>query len=219
MSEAKAKWTGVDWAILVIALIPLIIAGLYWDQLPNQLAVHFDLHNRPNGFQSKGWFLVMAAGLNLGIAALMKVAMWIDPKRENYMKFSGFYQAFRLLMAAFLSGIDVVLIYYNLGQRFNIQLIVLGGIGVVFILLGNFMARIRFNYFIGIRTPWTLANEEVWRRTHRMAGPLWVAAGFLAFVSAFLPGDLAVWIFLAGTLAAALIPTIYSFVVYRRIVR
>lgn len=209
----------MDLGILVVALAPFVVAALFWNQLPDRLAVHFGANGQPDGFQDKGWFLVMVAVMNVGLALLLKVVQWIDPKRENYRKFARFYNLFRVVMAAFMSVIFMVTIFYNLGYAFNVQLIVLSGIGVLFIVIGNYMGQIRFNYFFGIRTPWTLANEEVWRRTHRMAGPLWVAAGVAAFICGFLSGEAAMWIFFPIVIIVGVAPLVYSFVLYRKIVR
>ena len=98
------------------------------------------------------------------ILLLLKITRYIDPKRKNYDKFETTFDMFRLIFTAFLSVMYISMIYINLGYSVNIQMIVLIGIGLLFMYLGKTMSRIHFNYTMGIRTPWTLASEDVWRR-------------------------------------------------------
>lgn len=219
MSDQGIKWGWRYIALFVLALMPVALALFFWDQLPQRLAVHFGANGEPDGFQDKRWFVVTMAAFMIGLPLLLKVIPRIDPKRENYVKFGEWYTLFGLVLTAFLSVIFGVTIFYNLGFSFDIQRIVLSGIGVLFLLLGNYMGRIRFNYFFGIRTPWTLADEEVWRKTHRMAGPLWMAAGAVALIGAFLPGETAMWVFFPAVILAGFVPFAYSYWLYRKIGR
>ncbi|MBX6395997.1 MAG: SdpI family protein [Alicyclobacillaceae bacterium] len=219
MRKAGMAWGWRDVVLLVLALVPVVLAGWFWDQLPQRMAVHFGINGQPDGFQDKRWFLATMAALLIGLPVLFKVIPRIDPKRENYGKFEDIYTLFLLALTAFLSVVFGVTIFYNLGYPVHIQQIALSGVGVLFLLMGNFLGRIRFNYFFGIRTPWTLADEQVWRKTHRMAGPVWMAAGVVALISAFLPGEAAVWVFFAGVIAAGLVPVAYSYWLYRNMER
>ena len=110
-----------------------------------------------------------------------------------------------------------VTLFYNLGFAVNIQMIVLIGMGILFIFLGNYMSRIRLNYTMGIRTPWTLASEEVWRQTHRLAGPLWFIAGIIVIILAFLPGNLAFILMMIIIAIVALVPILYSYLLYKKL--
>lgn len=216
MSNDKMKWGKIDLISLIIVLIPMIMTLVLYNKLPDQMAVHFGTNGEADGFQGKFTFILMSLLILIGIPLLMKVSRYMDPKKKNYDKFESTFEWFRLILTAFLSVMSVVTLFYNLGYKVNIQMIVLMGIGVLFIFLGNYMSRIRFNYTMGIKTPWTLASEEVWRRTHRLAGPLWFIAGIIVFILAFLPGELAFIIMMITIAIIVLVPVLYSFLIYKK---
>lgn len=216
MSNDKMKWGKIDLISLIIVLIPMIMTLVLYNKLPDQMAVHFGTNGEADGFQGKFTFILMSLLILIGIPLLMKVSRYMDPKKKNYDKFESTFEWFRLILTAFLSVMSVVTLFYNLGYKVNIQMIVLMGIGVLFVFLGNYMSRIRFNYTMGIKTPWTLASEEVWRRTHRLAGPLWFIAGIIVFILAFLPGELAFIIMMITIAIIVLVPVLYSFLIYKK---
>ncbi len=211
------KWTKIDFFIFIIILIPIVLIVALYNKLPNELATHFGTSGEPNGYQGKVSFLLTNSLLLIGIPFLMKVTRYIDPKKRNYDKFEPTYEIFRLIFSALLSVMTITLLFYNLGYSVNIQMIILIGIGILFIFLGNYMSRIRFNYTMGIRTPWTLANEEVWRRTHRLGGPLWLIAGIIIIVLAFLPGKIAFVCMMILIAIITFIPILYSYFLFRKL--
>ena len=217
MSTSKMKWNKYDFFILIIILIPIGLLATFYNKLPNELATHFGISGEPNGYQGKITFLLFNIFLLIGVPLLMKVTRYIDPQKRNYDKFEPTYDIFRLIFSAFLSVMMITLLFYNLGHSVNIQMIILLCIGILFMFLGNYMSRIRFNYTIGIRTPWTLANEEVWRRTHRLGGPLWLTGGLLVIILAFLPGNIA-FIYMMIVLAIiTIIPMVYSYFLFKKL--
>ncbi|BCU81116.1 hypothetical protein JIR001_08990 [Polycladomyces abyssicola] len=210
------RWCGIDWVVMAVAILPLLITWMVYPQLPPKMAVHFGISGQPDGYQPKSTFLISQALLLLAIPLLIKYLPVLDPKRENYNKFRRFYEIFRLTITTFLAVMFGLVLAFNLGYHIHMQMAVLLMVGLIWMVIGNFLGQIRFNYFFGIRTPWTLADEEVWRRTHRLAAPLWVVAGVLMLVAAFLPGWLAVGVLVVGIGLTAVIPGVYSLVVYRR---
>lgn len=219
MNKTSNRWSWVDTLIVLIGLLPIAAAVLLYDKLPDLLAVHFGIDGTANGFQGKLSFLLTISAVIMGVPLLMKVFRGIDPKTQNYEKFHGFYEMFRLLLTVLLGGVLAMTLAYNLGYIVNIQMFVMLAIGVLWIIMGNYMARIRFNYFMGIRNAWTLANEEVWRKTHRMSGPLWMVSGLLILIGAFLPGIAAGWLLGIAIAVAIVIPTVYSYLAFRNLMR
>ena len=195
----------------------MVMTILLYNKLPDQMATHFGTSGEADGYQGKFAFLLTGSLMLIGIPLLLKVIRYMDPKRTNYDKFELTYDRFRLIFTAFLSVMMGVTILYNLGFAVNIQMIVLIGMGILFIFLGNYMSRIRLNYTMGIRTPWTLASEEVWRRTHRLAGPLWFIAGIIVIILAFLPGNLAFILLMIIIAIVVLIPILYSYLLYKKL--
>jgi uncharacterized membrane protein len=206
----KFKFGLWDLLLLGIGLIPLIVAVIYYTKLPEQLAIHFQISdNKPNGYMAKSNALLVIGLITIGIPLLMKITRLIDPKRINYDKFGGTFELIRLCASLLVSGLMLVTIIYNLGYSIDLLFWVILGMGLFFIVLGNVMGRIRYNFFVGIRTPWTLASEEVWRRTHRLAGPLSMIAGIVMLVSLFFTASR--WIFLFAIFIFAVVPTVYSY--------
>lgn len=211
------KWNRKDVLIMLIGIIPAAVALLKYRSLPAQMATHFDLNNQVNGTMSRPAVITMLVLLGLGVPLLMKITRRIDPKSENYNKFEGFFELFRWVMAAFLCLIGLFTVMYNLGYRLNPQLVTCILMGILFLILGNGMGKIRFNYTFGIKTPWTLSDEAVWRRTHRLSGPLWMGAGFVLILGAFLPGSWTMPLVISTITVIVAVPTVYSYFIYRRL--
>ncbi|GKS10453.1 hypothetical protein YDYSY3_14530 [Paenibacillus chitinolyticus] len=210
-----ARWTWKDTLLLIIAAAPILYAIGVYGKLPELMAVHFGTGGEANGYQSKGSFLILMSALNLALPLLMKWPPSLDPKRNNYEKFQGFYDLLRILVTVLLSGVFFIIILTNLGYDVPINFWVPLGVGALWMVIGNYMGRARPNYTFGIRTPWTLADEEVWRRTHRMAGPIWMLAGIVFIGVSLFPSIVPAWFGIVVILLSVLVPTLYSFIKYR----
>lgn len=213
--KSKMKWGIQDLVLAVIGLVPIGYYLAVYDRMPETMATHFGISGDANGWMSKGAFLIFIILFSLGLPLFMKVTRRIDPRSENYDKFDNVYEIFRLGVTLVVATAMVGIILINQGYTFSMQMYVLIGLGLFLMTIGNYMGQIRFNYFIGIKTPWTLANEEVWRRTHRASGPLIVIAGIVSIVSAFLPNAVAVWVFgVVFAFSMLVFPLVYSYRVF-----
>jgi uncharacterized membrane protein len=205
-----------DWLLWTIILFPFILVAWFWNSLPEQIPTHFGLDGTPDDYSSKVVGLIVFPSINILLYFLFIALPKIDPRRKSYELFPDKYRIIRMAIHAFLSFIFVVTIMYSLGYRFDIGLMVLYGILILFLILGNLMGNIRNNFFVGIRTPWTLANEEVWTKTHRLTAKLWVACTLMtmvliAFVSHY---EIVFGIYLA---VITIVPIAYSYVVFKKI--
>ena len=195
----------------ILTILPVLIGLFLWNLLPNQMATHFGMNNEADGFSSK----VFAV---FGLPLFLLVMQWFcaliisrDPRKQNISP-----KMFTLVLwiMPFLSLFLAAIMYsYNLGYQMNISFISELLIGMLFIIIGNYMPKARQSYTIGIRIPWTLDNEENWNRTHRLAGYLWVAGGILMLIIAF-TGILEFKWMLAILLALTLIPSVYSYLLH-----
>jgi uncharacterized membrane protein len=218
MERQENKWGLLDWLILLIALVPIIGAVVMYDQLPEQLASHFDANWEPDGYQDKDSFIGILAVVGL-LPVLLKYLRKLDPKKENYEKFIRAYNIFRLSISLLLSVAMGSVLLYNLGygQLINFRMVVFPMLGLFFMVVGNYMGQIRHNYLMGIRTPWTLASEEVWRKTHRLAAPLWMVGGVCLIVFSFLPNVNVGWAIGLTLAVTAGVPVVASYFYFRNL--
>ncbi|WP_083774340.1 SdpI family protein [Ammonifex degensii] len=145
----------------------------------------------------------------------MLVTPLIDPRRRNYARFAGAYRLLRWSFVLFMAGVYSVWMAAALGYPVDIGLAVKMGISLLFLAIGNVMGQVRHNYFVGIKTPWTLASEEVWQRTHRLAAKVWVLGSLACLPLAFCQGLWAEVTFFSIIVLMVLVPAVFSFLCYR----
>lgn len=208
------KWKEI--LLLVISLSPAIGGLLLYNRLPETMASHFGVNNEVNGTMSREMSLLMLVLLGL-LPLFIRVMRAIDPKKANFEKFPAAFEVTRYGVTLLLTVVGWSIILFNLGYHIDMRKVIMILIGVLFAAMGNFLTQVKPNYTFGIRTPWTLANEEVWRKTHRLGGPLMMIGGIIAFVSAFFGSATAVFIFLAAIFISSLIPVIYSYILFARL--
>jgi len=160
---------------------------------------------------------ILLPAVACGTYALLLFLPLIDPSRRNYALFGDTVRFFRGVIVTFLVGVHVLVVLASLGEKVDISLVMRIALPLLFVLLGNRFGRLRHNWFFGIRVPWTLASEEVWKRTHRMAGRLWVVGGLLLVSAAFLPVVSGMTLLAAGLLILPIVPIVYSAVIFRKV--
>jgi len=202
--------------IWIIILVPFAYLGFSWNQLPDRIPVHFNLEGEANGWGSKFTLVGITFGTTVLMNLLMLFIPYFDPKGkiENMGRK---YDQMRLFMVLFMAAIATFIIYNAQRQgAFNPNLLLML-IGGLFVVLGNYFPALKPNYFIGIRTPWTLESESVWKKTHRLGGRLWVVGGFIIMAASLLPyNNFRVAVFVATIIIITLIPTVYSFLELRK---
>lgn len=174
--------------VLTVLAYFLSLAALPY--LPDQVVIHWNAAGEADGFSNKwvGAFLppLLMTGLLIFMSALPK----FDPKKANYSRFQKSYRIVNAALACFFLLLHIVTLAYNLGAPVDIGRLVPIGVGALLIVLGNYMPKIKPNYFIGIRTPWTLESEAVWNKTHRLGGKVFIAMGMLSMLTAFWRGEM-----------------------------
>ena len=200
--------------LLVVGAAVVFSLSVY-PQLPPLVATHFDLHGVPNGWSSRLFAVVLVPALAVVVALVFNALPHIDPRRANYEKFGPTYWTIANAVLVFVAAIHVLVLGRALGWPINMNRVVALGVGGLFVLLGNLMTRLRPNWFMGIRTPWTLSSDVVWRKTHRFGGVAFVIAGLCIAATAFMttPWALVGSLCLAGV--AALASVVYSYVVWK----
>ncbi len=206
-------------AILVMLLIAAaaVAGALLWNQLPDPMAAHWNAKDDVDGYLPKFWGAWMMPLVTLGMFGLFLLLPVIDPLKANIAKFRGAFNLFILLIAAFMLYVHGLTLAWNLGYRnFRMSGAMLPFLGVLFIFIGYLLRQAKRNWFIGIRTPWTLSSDSVWDKTHRLGSALFMLSGAIAILGSFIGGELAFWLFFIPLIGSALFLVIYSYVLYQR---
>ena len=202
------------WAFSVV---PVIILMVVYQKLPERVPVNFGFDGTVNAYGDRAT-LWMMAGLGPLMALLFQFLPRIDPKRQNYAKFQRYYDQFAIFMELFLLVVFGLVVTETLRPgTVSIGRAVTALISIMLVLLGNMMGKIKHNYFFGIRTPWTLADPDVWTRTHSLGGKLWFALGVVLLpCSLLLPERGFFAVLLAGLLGSTVLVVVLSYLWYRQ---
>jgi len=209
------KTTTADIVSFLLLLATAIVTAILYPQLPEQIPTHWNAAGEVDDYTAKPWGVIVLPLAALMCWGLMKVIPLISPKGFRTDGFQGVINVFQVAMVALLSVIAVLVLFASTGADVPIESIVPLGVGLLFLILGNYMGKVRKNFFIGIRTPWTLASDEVWARTHRLGGWVFMLSGFLLMGAAFLPGMMIPLV--VAVVIAAFAPVVYSYILYRRL--
>jgi uncharacterized membrane protein len=209
-----------NWRMEVIQLLPIaamFFGGvLCWPYAPDRIPAHWNFEGQVDRYGGKFEGLLVLPLVALGLYVVLRVVPALDPGKENYQTFRRAYDAIRLTVTLFLAAIYTVGVLTAFGYHVNMTTVVGLAMGVLFLVLGNVMGKIRPNWFVGVRTPWTLSSKLSWTKTHRLAGWLFILMGLFAIAWGITQN---VWVF--GTMLAAdgvcvVTILVYSYLVYRK---
>jgi uncharacterized membrane protein len=203
--------------VITLALILLsIVAGIIlYDRLPDPMASHWNAQWQVDGYMTRFWGVIFMPLMATGLFLLFLLIPVIDPLKANIAKFRETFNLFVVLLIAFLLYLQGLIWAWNLGYQFDMGRMMLPAMGVFIFYCGVLIGKAKRNWFIGIRTPWTLSNEKVWEETHRLGAILFKAAGVLTILGIFL-GSYA-WLFIfIPLIGSALFLILYSYLIYQR---
>ena len=205
--------------ILITATLILLatLAGIFlWNRLPDPMASHWGIYDQVNGTTTKFWGVFLMPLIMALLLALFLAIPTIDPLKANIAKFRNTFNALVILLIAFLMYTHVLTLAWNLGYNsFRMSTALVPAIGLLMIFLGMLIRNAKRNFFIGIRTPWTLSSDTVWSATHHLGGPLFMISGFIALIGFYFP-DIAVWFLIIPLIATTLFSVVYSYVLFQR---
>ena len=205
--------------ILVLIMIAAgTLAGLLlWNRLPEPMASHWNIHDEVDGYMPRFWGVFLLPLITLGMFLLFLVIPSIDPLKANIAQFREAFNLFIVLIVGFMLYLYGLTLAWNLGYNdFRTSGAMLPAIGLLFIFIGFLMRQAKRNFFIGIRTPWTLSSDRVWNETHRVGSVLFMISGAMAFIGGFFGGMAAFLFMFAPIIATTLFLLVYSYVLYRR---
>lgn len=207
-----------SWFTVLLLLAFWGICASFYPSLPEQVPTHWSIQGEADNYSHKAVATLVMPLLPLAIYVLMTLLPQIDPKRQNYSKFGASYEKIRLVIVVVMVGITVLPLLSALGYDIKVDLVVRIFIPLLFIVLGNYMGKIKHNYFLGIKVPWTLASEDVWNKTHRLGGKLMVLGGLIALAGVFTPPVVGFVMVMTGIFAPVVITVIYSYFLYAKTV-
>ena len=203
--------------ILSLAIIALITAFTlyFYADLPDQIPTHWNSKGQVDDYTSKPWGALIFPGMAVAVFLMMKIIPVISPRGFRTDEFRPVVNIFQVTLVAFMGGIGVLTLLEALGYQMPINQLVFAATGLLLIVIGNFMGKVRKNFFLGIRTPWTLASDEVWSRTHRLGGRMLMLGGAIMFLSAFVP--IRIEFSVIAVVILGLVPVAYSYILYRKL--
>jgi uncharacterized membrane protein len=205
------------WYFFLLIIISVGISLWAYPRLPEEVPIHWNFSGEVDGYASKLFAVLFGPIFLTWIYGILFGVSKIDPRKENYEKFAGAYRVFMNALLTFFVVIHIAVIFSGLGYDVNMDWIANIGLGLLFIILGNYMPKVKANYFIGIRTPWTLANETVWARTHRFGGKVFFIGGGMLIVSVFMPSSIRGFLLISSIAFIAVVPIVYSYFAYKKV--
>jgi len=200
----------------VIVALSVLISIYYYPILPDQVVSHWGINGEPNGYASKTFILALVPGLSILFVLLFLVLPRIDPMKENIAKFRNYYQGIIVLLVGFLLYLQIITIVWNLGFQFQMIQALAPALAVLFYVIGVTLQHSKRNWFLGIRTPWTLSSDAVWEKTHRIGGHLFKLSGLIALLGVIYP-QYALPLIIIPIIATAIYTTVYSYFEYAKI--
>ncbi len=200
---------------IVVALLPFTYLAYIWNRLPEKVPMHWNGAGEIDRYGDKKELVAVLCML-VGITYFVFLIIpYVDPK-QKLQNMGNKLNNLRMILTLFMSGL-AVFILYNVQQKSSNPGFVFAIIGLLFAFLGNYFKTIKPNYFIGIKTPWTLENEEVWKKTHIMGGKLWFVGGLLMALTFLLPNEMQLYNFLGITAVISIVPIVYSYLEFKKI--
>jgi uncharacterized membrane protein len=211
MTQRKSKIV-----ILGIILLSFITAFYFYPQMPEEMASHWNLRSEVNGYLPKFWGLFLMPLILIGIFLLYLLIPKIDPLKQNIEKFRKYFDGFITLIVLFLFYLYLLTIFWNLGMKFDMIKALIPALGILFYCSGVVLEQAKRNWFIGIRTPWTLSSNEVWNKTHQLGGRLFKMAGLLVLLGIFFK-EYIFWFVLVPIIMVVIYTTLYSYFEYQKV--
>jgi len=205
------------WLLLSFVVASYILAFVLYNNMPDPMVSHWNAQGVPDGYVSRFGGMLHLPFAITGFTLFFLIIPKIDPLKKNVEKFSSAYDWFVAFFAGFMLYVYVLTLLWNFDVRFDFVQLLIPAIAMLFFLVGILLGKAKRNYFIGIRTAWTLNNEEVWDRTHKIGSRVFKIAAILTLPGVFLPSHLAMWFMLAPILSAAIILIITSYVIHQRV--
>lgn len=200
---------------IFIIFLSFFLALYFYSRMPEPMASHWGINGQADGYSSKNFGLFFMPILSVGLYLLFRFLPSTDPYRRNFKQFENHFNNFIIIIFIFLFYLYCLTIFWNLGNQFNMNQVLSPAFAGLFYYTGVLTSVAKRNWFVGIRTPWTLSSEKVWDKTHALGGKLFKVASLSCLLGLILP-DLAIYLMLIPILSTTLFVFIYSYYLYRQ---
>jgi len=200
---------------LVIVIASFVIAVNLYPDMPDQMPSHWNAAGQVDGYMPKFWGVLLMPLISLGMLLLFVAIPRIDPLRKNLETFRGHFDAFVVILMGFMLYIYLLTLLWSLGIGFSMIRMLVPAFAVLFFYAGVLIGKSRRNWFVGIRTPWTMSSDRVWDKTHRLGGRLFKAVGIIVLLGLVFE-EYAIWIVIGPVIAAVVYAIVYSYAEYRK---
>lgn len=200
---------------LILSVVSLIATIIIYERLPDMIPMHFNFQGQVDRYDHK-YMIFILSGIPLVIALLKVILPKIDPKRENYKKHASAYNKLMFFLTLFLICTNWAVIAVSMGVNLKIHVIIPIGVGILLIIVGNYMPQYRHNYFVGIKTPWTLTDEDNWKRIHYIGGYVFILDGIIVILTSFIRSEIALVSVMAVVLLSVAFLYYYSYQLYAK---
>lgn len=199
---------------IAVALLPFVYLAYIWNELPKEVPMHWNASGEIDRWGDKSELFMMLFMLTGISYFVFLIIPYIDPK-QKLQNMGNKLNNLRLILGLFMSALAIYILY-SVQQKTSNPVLIFPLIGLLFAFLGNYFKTIKPNYFIGIRTPWTLENEDVWKKTHLLGGKLWFIGGLLMAMTFVLPNKIQFYTFMGITAIISIVPIVYSYLEFKK---
>ena len=199
----------------VIVLAAFVAGAMFWEQLPEEMASHWNIRGEVDGWMPKFWGVLLIPLVLVGLVLLFEAIPRIDPLKRNVKAFQRWYEVLLVIICLFMLLIHLQVLLWGAGLEVSFLFTIPIGIGILFFAVGMIFTKTKRNWFVGIRTPWTLSSDVVWEKTHKLGGRLFMACGLIALAGAVFQEHM-LWLILIPIIASAVVLTVYSYFEYRK---
>jgi len=204
----------------IISITAVIISAIssfyFYKNFPDKVPTHWNIYGEVDGWGSRGMAAFSIPIIIFAMYIMFLLLPYLDPKKERYEQFSKVYHVFKTVLVVFMTLIYFATSLFALGYNIPVATLIPVMIGFLFVLIGNYMSKLKMNWFVGIKTPWTLSSEEVWNKTHRVGGKLFIFSGVVIAIMSWLPAYLRMPLFMVAILLMTVGTFGYSYFLYSK---
>lgn len=204
------------WIPLLIVAAAFIASAVVYPSLPDRMPTHWNFQGEVDGWSGRAWGAWMIPLMIVLLWGLMRWLPSIDPRGSNYVKFGGAFEGIMVAVMLFMLAVHAIVLRAALGYPVAVDRLLPFGVGVLLAVIGNLLPRARSNWFVGIRTPWTLSSDRVWEKTHRFGGRLFVIGGIVIALAGVIGASWTQWLLFTVVMACSLGAVVYSYIEWRK---